>query len=228
MALVVTTGFPRDMPEYASGFMPLRTATFQPAYGISRSPTRGGRPQSASVARDYWTMDFTSVDLRYDDALDYEAWLHSLRGGQRYFKAWHPHLRYPLAYKATGLTGLTRAGGGSFDGTSPITAFAGTLDTITLSTLPVGFNVSRGDMLSMAFGSVQLLHRVIAGGLANGSGALTVTVEPTLPISFTTSPTVTANFVKPWCVAVVDPSSVKASYSDGLYGTLQFSAQQAY
>lgn len=227
-SLVITSGFPRDMPERADGIMPLSSAEFDIVYDITKAPTRGGRLQRAGVGSPLFAMNFVSIAMLYYDALDYQAWLNSLRGGQLLFKAWHPHLRYPTGYKANGFTGLTRVGGGAFDGTCSVTGFAVSLDQITLGTLPAGFTINRGDMVSMAWGSTQLLHRVIAGGAAGGGGGLVLTIEPTLPISFSLSPSVTANFLKPWCFGVVDPASIKCNFGDGLYGTLQFAADQTY
>lgn len=227
MGLVITSGIPRAMPERDDGLQPFASASFDPAYQQAVAPTRGGRPQVANLGSDLWVMSFETHPLRYDDALDYLAWLQSLRGGARLFKAWHPHLRYPLNYR-NGFAGMTRVGGGSFDGTCTIDSVGETLDTLTLTTLPDAFILKRGDMISMPFGSSQTLHRIIAGATANSFGAATVTVEPTIPISFATSPEVTATLVKPWCLAVVDANSIKGPFQSGQFGTVSFSAVQTY
>lgn len=225
MALIVTSGFPRDMPERDDGVLPFENASFDPLYQQTKAPLRGGLVQVANIGTELWKISFKTHAMEYEDALDYAAWLHSLRGGARLFKAWHPLLAYPINYP-DGFAGMTRAGGGAFDGTCTLTAIGGSRDTITLSTLPAAYVFKRGDMVSFPMGSSQTLHRVVASATADGTGDATLTVEPTIPLAATTS--VTAVLVKPWCLAVLDAESVNGPFEPGQIGRVQFSAVQTF
>lgn len=220
----MTITFPRDMPEPLA----VRSCSFNPLYMQVRAPTRGGLTQVANVAPDLWEMKYETPPLREADAGVWHAWLQSLRGGARLFKATHPLRRYALGYPA-GYGALTRAGGGgAFDGTCILFAIGEALDTVTLSTLPASFVLGAGDMLSFPFASGlgQTLHRVVEGATANGSGALTVTVEPTLPLAAATG--VTVSLLAPWCKAVLDPKSVTGPWQVGRRSAVSFSAVQVY
>ena len=142
----MTISFPRDLPEF-SGRLLFSQADFDPFYQQTMSPSRGGQVQVANLGPDLWSMSFATDPISYQTGLEYMAWIQSLRGGTRLFKAWHPLRRYPYAYP-NGFAGLTRAGGGSFDGTCTLNAIATERDTITLTTLPASFQFNIGDMVS--------------------------------------------------------------------------------
>lgn len=220
----MTLTFPRDLPEPLA----VRSCTFQPLYTQVRAPTRGGLTQVANVAPDLWDIKYETPPLRAADAKAWRAWVASLRGGARLFKAYDPVARWASAYPS-GYGGMSRAGGGgSFDGTATLFAIGGTLDTVTLTTLPAAFVLTVGDMLSFPFASGvgQTLHRVVEGATANGSGAVTVTVEPTVPIAAATG--VAVALEKPWCKAVIDAKSISAPWTIGKRSTLAFAAVQVY
>lgn len=227
MGLVFTTGFPADMPERDDGVMPFNTASFDPLYQQDRAPTLGSEIQVTNLGPDLWNMKFSTPSIYCDDALEYLAWLHSLRGGARFFKAWHPLLKYPRNYPR-GFDGLVRHSGGAFDGSAAISDFGEQLDTVTFEDLPHGLVFKRGDMFSYRFGSRQYLHRIMAPVISDTLGHATVTIEPTLALSFTTSPSVIASFVKPWCLASYDPSSLSGPFTEGGFGSVTFQALQSY
>lgn len=218
--------FPREMPVLENGHHPFQSASFDPAYTQARASTRGGYPQVVDLAPDLWSMTFATHALEYLPAQQYLAWLQSLRGGRRLFKAWHPLCRYLRAYP-NGWTGLTRSGGGAFDGTANLSAIGGARDTITLDTLPNNFVFTTGDMISIAMGAAsRTLHRVMADVTANGAGVATLTVEPIVPLAVTTG--VQALVEKPWCLAVVDADSIQGPFEKGQIARVQFSAMQTY
>lgn len=227
MSLVITQGFPLEMPTWSDGTLPFRQATFKPRYGIAKAPTRGSKQQVVELAPPLWEMTFTSTTLRHDEAIELQTWLEMLQGGLRLFKAYHPHLKYPLNYR-NGFDGLTRAGGGSFDGTCSVTDYAETLYTVTVGGLPAGFSLRLGDMISMPFADSRILHRITAPVVANGAGAAVLPIVPPLPISFATSPEVEATFFKPWCYATVDADSIDGPFEEGEVGSVSFSAVESY
>ena len=216
----MTLVFPRDMPEPVR----FKTATFQPSYMQLRGVSRGGLNQVVNAGADLWQMSFETPPLAETEAMVWQSFLHSLRGGTRLFKAWHPLRRYAQNYR-NGYASLTRASGGSFDGTANLQAISGPRDQITLSTLPAGFVLLPGDMASFAIGTAyRALHRVTEGGTANGSGVLTVTVEPFVSLAAATG--VTVDLEKPWCKAVLDDGSVSGPWQLSRRSPVKFQAVQ--
>jgi len=214
--------FPREMP-LRGGLHPFESATFEPSYGQVRAPTRGSRVQVANVSPSLWTMEFTSHLMEMDEAQAYLAWLQSLRGGARLFKAWHPMCRFPQAYPD---------GWGSlpFDGKGTLASIDAARDKITVGDLPPGFKLLPGDMLSIPLGTTgRTLHRVMMPATASGAGAATITVEPTIPIALTVAePAQEVLFEKPWCLAVVDADSIRGPWTSGTLGRVSFSAVQTF
>jgi hypothetical protein len=227
MGLIITSGFPLEMPTWSDGVLPFNQATFKPLYGITKAPNRGGRQQVAELAPPLWQMQFATPTIDAEDAMELQTWLELLQGGLKLFKAYHPMLTYPLAYP-NGFGGLTKVGGGDFDGTCTVIDFGETLDSLTLSGLPNGFKLRFGDMISMPFGDTQILHRITSAVTAGSSGEATFSVVPNLPISFAVSPEVEATFYKPWCYATVDADSIDGPFSEGRKGSVTFSAVQTY
>ncbi len=218
----MTITFPRDLPEPHN----MRQVRFEPVYSQVRAPTRGGLVQVANVGADLWSARYETAPLRETEAETWKAWLHSLRGGARLFRMWNPLRRYALGY-ASGYGGLSRSGGGSFDGTANLSAIGGSRDTVTINTLPASFVLAAGDLVSFPLGAGhQSLHRVIEGGTASVGGSLTVTVEPTVPLGATTSSTV--DLVKPWCYGVLDPRTVSGPWQVGRVASVSFEAMQVY
>jgi hypothetical protein len=217
--------FPRDIPEI-NGFQPFRALSFQPEFMQTRRTSRGAQPQVADLGSALWVAQMTSMELSHEAALELETWLQTLRGGSRLFKLWHPLRRYPKHYR-DGFAGLSRAGGGSFDGTCTLNAIGAQRDTIELTTLPASFVFSNGDMVSYPIGaSSRALHRVVEASTGSGGGVATIAIEPTVPLGVATA--VTATLVKPYCLASVDAASIKASYQAGQSATVSFTAIQTY
>lgn len=216
--------FPRDMLE-TNGRVVFETAQFMLSYSHARAPDRGNRQQVSNLAPDLWVMEYATPKLSYWDAMDTMAWLYSLRGGRRTFKARHPLYTYPSGYRS-GFTGLTRAGGGSFDGTCTLSAISTDRSTVTLSGLPAGFTVATHDLLSFPMGTSRCLVAALEAATANGSGVLSVVVEPELPLDATTG--VTATFNRPWCLAIIDDKSIRGPLKPGHAEAITFTATQTY
>jgi hypothetical protein len=219
--------FPREFLEIDSR-LPLRTMRFAPVYAQTRAVTRGARPQVANLASDLWQGVFTTHVLQYEDALEYEAWLQSLDGGTRLFKMWHTLRPYPREYPY-GFDGMVASGGSpEFDGQCNLYSIGENLDTITLDALPNSFKFSIGDMLSFPIGEdSRALLRVMEAVTSNGSGIVTLSVRPLVPLSATED--VEVELVKPWCLASVDASSISTQYdADTMTAVVQFTATQVY
>lgn len=221
--------FPIEMP-LRNGFHPFESGEFEPDYSLVRSPTRGGRVQVANVGPSLWKMEFASHVLDHIEAQEYLAWLQSLRGGARLFKAWHPMCAYPYWYR-NGWGDLVHAGGSTpFSGSGELNSIGTQRDQITVTNLPNGFKLACGDMLSMPLGaSGRTLHRVMVPVTANGLGVAVIRIEPSIHISMSVAePAQEVLFHKPYCLAVVDADSIRGPWQPGRFGRVQFSAVQTF
>lgn len=172
------------------------------------SPDVGGRLRSASRGPALWEMSASIEGVAPDRGGDaWLAWADALYGSQKHFLASDVHRPFPWAYTelSPGVqrgdwAGFVRAGGGAFDGTvaSPNWGVADADKVILyLSTLPVGFTLTRADWVSFLWASAAapggVSHawvRVVEGGSANGSGQLAVQVAPAIPLVIPPSATV--------------------------------------
>ncbi len=181
--------FPRDLPS-----MRFSQSEFRLEDQQSTALTGGGNPNAAELGPRLWRARFTTAKLGAAEAADWEAWLASLRGGLRMFKAIPPGRRYPRAHAA----GFGAFSG--FSGTGTPSAIGSARDAITISGLPSGLTLSAGDYLSVPGGSRQLLH-LITEGASVSAGALTVGIEPVLRADLTTG--ITVRLASPWCEMVL-------------------------
>jgi len=215
----VTISYPRALPANrfrgGSRFWLERQAT--------RSPTRGGLVQVAELGSPLWRVRYETAPFVGADGDAWEAWLDSLRAGAKTFKAVHPFRRFARAYP-NGYDGMTKHGGGSFDGTAILEEVSEALDTVELSGLPSSFVLSAGDHLSFSpAGSKQAFHRVVEGGTAS-SGVVTVTVEPILKPGATLE--ISVSLASPWFKAVVDQQTVDTAWDIAGHCTVSFEAWQ--
>lgn len=215
----MTLVFPRAMP----------TTRFRPGSLLAlerqqtMAPTRGGLVQVAELGAPLWKMRYMTVPMGEAQGLAWEAWISSLRGGARTFKAVHPARRTAVAYP-NGYGGLNRHAGGAFDGTATLQAVAVALETVTLSGLPSTFKLSDGDLLSFVpSGTRQALHRVTEGGTAS-AGVLTVAIEPSIRPGYTLNASVA--LASPWAKAVIDQSTVQIDWQLRRICSVSFDAWQ--
>jgi len=190
--------YPRPLPICAFN----GECSFQLKRNQSRSLTGAGSPNAAEVAPAMWEAKYRTKILGRAAFADVGAWLESLRGGLRTFRATVPRHRWPLAYPR-GFSGLT-VSGSPFSGSGTLTSVGSGRDTITVGGLPAGFILSVGDWLSIPVGSRQRLHRILEGGSASGLGAVNLTVEPVIdPAVVTSGDPVPVLFDAPWCDMVL-------------------------
>lgn len=212
--------YPRDLPDTTK----IASCVLEQGRNVTRSPTVGGAVQRVELASPLWSISYETVPLVESDGEAWAAWLASLRAGAKLFKAVMPLRRYALAYRS-GYGGLTRAGTATaFDGTATVSAVGGSLDTLTLSTLPAAFQLKAGDLLSLGYASgAQGFHRIVEGATASGAGAATVTIEPTLKASGASGRTV--QLLLPWFKAALDGEG-QVRWSQGRIARVSFRAIQ--
>ena len=198
--------FPRPMPLIGPS-----SQYFEIERVDAMSPTADGRIEGVTLGAPRWHGRWTLSDrLMRAQSDEWGAFFGSLRGQQRAFLAQDYDHLYPLS-APQGFGGLVRAGGGAFDGSATSWSVNADRDVPTLSGLPAGFVLSLMDLVMWrwATGGVQRrsLHRIIEGGVTNGSGVVAVTVEPPLPTLIPGG--AVADMNRPNCVMKMDASQSK-------------------
>ncbi|WP_454914979.1 hypothetical protein [Xanthobacter sediminis] len=181
----------------------------------------GGGVEAAEMGEPIWKLSATTEPLRWSGRRQLAAWHASLAGSRRIL-AYDWVGSYPIAYGAAVL-GLTRAGGGAFNGTAtlgPVTA-----TTVMLTGLPANYIVSTGDRMSFAWNDSRAYHEAMETVVATSGGVATVTVEPAVRLE--PAPTIGAAvaLVRPTCVMMIVPDSWNMDES-GALGPASFDAVQ--
>lgn len=134
---------------------------------------------------------------------EWRAWVTSLRGQQKLFLGADVARRFPRAY-GVGFAGLSRAGGGAFDGAAG--SWSQEIDAegsavLTLGGLPASFAVKRGDYVGFRWssGGRRAIVRATEDVTGNSAGSLTVSVEPAVDLRVVPSGA-TAHFDNPLCL----------------------------
>lgn len=166
--------------------------------------TQGGGLQAMELGEPLWVLSAQTGPLRWSQRRELSAWNTSLRGASRRILAYDWIGSYPIAYGVSVLA-LARAAGGAFDGTAILNSYTST--TLTLSTLPAGYQALAGDRLSFPWNEVRAFHEVIEDAVANGSGVVTVTVEPPVRTNPTPGAGAAVDLVRPPCVMVIRPET---------------------
>lgn len=199
----------------------LRQSLFKLVRSVQTTPLRGGGAVSVDYAPARWTATIRTEDGLERSATDpIRAFVDRLQGGVQRVYMWDWMREYPLSYP-DGFTGLTYAGGGAFDGTADVASL--TASTITLDNLPVAFALKAGDMVGLSEGAYRGLYRIVADATANGSGVVTLTVEPRIELTLFSASAV-ANFAKPVCVMALTEEADPTR--DGKYETVEFTLVQ--
>jgi len=195
----MTITYPRDFPE--ADVVAMRcNFDYAPLGEISRTAA-GAITFQERMGGALWQLSMTTKPLNETNYGKWHAWWLSLRGGSygRSFRGRDPRRCYPIAYGASVLTIFP-----GFTGACTVTAVAG--DTISLASLPAGYQMRVGDYVSFDWLGGRALVKVLDDATANGSGVIApVMVGPwqrtggTLPAS--------ATVVKAWCLMKPVPGS---------------------
>jgi hypothetical protein len=183
------------------------------------SPEASGRLNGVQAGFPLWSGVWTLARMPVENSDEWRAFFTSTRGQTRRFIGRDIARSYPREYP-DGFAGMTRGGGGSFDGTA--TSWSESVDSdgdshLTLNGLPASFVLSQGDYIEFRYSATEdsvsglswrALVRVVAAATANGSGVATVTVEPPVPAAVPSD--AVAHLDEPGCTMamVIDQSSL--------------------
>ena len=177
---------PLSMPTLPAGIARVSLEVQRIDYAAPQASGRQGGVQSGWPL---WMATYEIERVDRDSADLWRAFMARLRGRQRMFLGGDPTRAYPRSAPA-GFTGMTRAGGGAFDGSA--TSWAQSIDAddnaaVALTGLPAGLVLAIGDYVGWKWDAAgagagsygrRAMARVVVGGTASGGGAATVTVEP--------------------------------------------------
>jgi len=174
-----------------------RRARLRPMLRQELSRTRGGALLAADLGHALWTADFESQGLPELEAGELMADFDALGGSLRNFLAHPAHRRFPAA--AASSAGI---------GTGSIASIGGNRDTVTISGLPNGLVVSKGDMCSVttAAGGYEFFEFTEGGTVSVGSTP-SLGINPPLRASVTTGRS--AELVDPLIELKLEPGTLQ-------------------
>lgn len=184
----------------------------------------GRRTETLVDGTPYWTLQLTAEKLTTSEAALFDAFEMDVEDGCL-IAAYDPHRPRPIAYGAQPLSG-TRAAGGAFVGDGGLQAINDP-NTITVSGLPAGFNLSAGDYVEVRKSAYERsLHRIRAPAVANSGGIVTLSIRFFLDTQvFAVGAAV--RFEKPTCLMSIDKGSYSSPKSWPNY-SVSFSATEVF
>ena len=182
-------------------------ATIELDHGVVQAAHAGGlRVTSSQIREPAWYGRFETPRLQPAQMKLWQAWHKTLRGGLKRFVAYDIRRELPEAYWSTGQ--MPDDGGSPWDGITTVTSLA-TPGQIALSGVPVDYQATAGDRIGLEETISSKDHygyfEIVEDAVANGAGALMVSVEPLVQSAFTTA--ATAKLYRPLCLFVLRQGS---------------------
>lgn len=207
---------PLALPDTPSGIHRVNAEPERVDYG---APEASGRQGGVQAGWPLWGMIFEFDRVDPESADMWRAFFARLRGRQRRFHSGEPTRPYPILYRQ-GFAGLTRSGGGTFDGSAA--GWNQNIDgdgnsQIALSGLPASLQLKIGDYIGWKWDDAdepagnlarRTMARLVLPATASAGGALTAVVEP--PIDTRVVPAnAIAHLDRPMCVMQLIPEKSK-------------------
>lgn len=195
--------FPMPYAEFL-GALPVKSVEFDLPEAVEMSRTAGGDLLVAAIGARLWQGEVMLGKLNPWEAQDAQALIDLMRGAGSSFLATHTRYPFPRQDPTGSILGASTVQIAALDGTDA--------RLISLKGLPVGYALSRGDMLSFTYGATPLryaLHRVQDAQItADGSGVTPVfEVLPHIAPSAQVDAAVT--LARPHCKAIIVPESTQ-------------------
>jgi hypothetical protein len=170
-----------DLANYSLAIAKSGVAWGQRRYDAFNESVPSGNVTTRLFGVPRWTLSLNSPEvLTESQAVVWRELLLALRGRVNYLKAWNPVQTVPRGTMRGTMTLSSTAAAGATS--IVITAGAGQASTTLLSGSPL--------TIGTGIGTSQLVH-TIGNATANGSGVITVTVEPPLRQQFVSTTAVT-------------------------------------
>lgn len=168
----------RELP-----FISAAECTFMLDPGTSVARHNKGMAGTVSQNREpVWTMHLETGKLKHEVRNQWQAWHHTLRGGLRFFLAWDISRQEPRAYP----NGVPEIVAATWDGEGTVSSLS-TAGQIDASGAPAGFQLMVGDRVGLVESGRYGYFDVVEDATADGSGDISITVEPLVQDLFSTS-----------------------------------------
>lgn len=182
------------------------------------APEANGRVGGVQAGFPLWSAVWTLGRMPEDNSDEWRAWISNLRGATRRFIGFDLSRLYPKQYP-DGFGAFGAFTGTAADWSETINADGDSELTLNLGAAAAGLVLSQGDCIDFRYDATEeaiaglpwrALVRVVEGGTANGSGDVTVIVEP--PVPSAVPDTAVAHLDQPGCTMalVTDQSNVGA------------------
>jgi hypothetical protein len=195
----------------------VQSARFWLPESLTMESTEGGEIFTADRGPRLWQAEFTLAQGHHHTVDESEARLALLAQAGRSFLAYDPRRTGPKADPE----------GAALAGFTPKISTT-TAREVTLSGLPAGYQISRGDYLGWTYGSNPVryaLHRAVTAPVADGTGLAVVEVIPNIRPGTTAGTTVT--LLRPVCKMVLVPGSYEPGQAARVFTAgATFRAQQ--
>lgn len=195
----------------------VQSARFWLPSSVSMESTEGGEIFTAERGPRLWQAEFALAQGQHHAVDAREARLELLAQAGRSFFAYDPRRTGPAADPT----------GAGLSGYSPVISST-TAREVTISGLPPGYQISRGDYLGWSYGTSPVryaLHRAVTAPVANGSGVAVVEVTPNIRSG--TSAGAAVSLVRPVCKMILVPGSYSPGAGQGVLSSgATFRAQQ--
>lgn len=182
------------------------------------------RTETADFGTAFWTLTARTGGMTISKTDLMEDFLFRASRGGASFVCPDLFRKRPRAYGETALSGVKAIGGAAFNGSAAVQTITNSR-SVTVSGLPNGFILKRGDLIEFANSAlVRSLHRITADVTSGAGGTAAVAFEPPLDTGiFTTSSTV--QFEMPSCVMRLSDYDLPKSAGAG---QASFSATEAF
>lgn len=190
-----------------------------------QAPEASGRIGGVQAGFPLWSAAYTLGRMPADNSDEWRAWLSGMRGATRRFIGRDIARQLPKSCLEDGLP----AGfdGAASDWTETINADGDSELALELGASAAGLVLSQGDYVDFRWSATETsisglpwraLVRVVEGGTADGSGNVTVVVEP--PVPSAVPDTAVAHLDEPGCIMVMILDQTSLEPIDRLYSIL--------
>lgn len=188
--------FPLTAAQFLSGLR-VQSARFWLPESLTMESTEGGEIFTADRGPRLWQAEFTLHQGLHSSVDEMEARLALLAQAGRSFMAYDPRRTGPKADpEGAGLAGFTPK------------ISSTTAREVTISGLPAGYQISRGDYLGWTYGNNPVryaLHRAVTAPTATAGGVATIEVVPNIRTGAAAGADV--SLVRPVCKMILVPGS---------------------
>jgi len=202
---------------------PIALARFEPDFQTTHAPEAGGELNAITLGPARWRADYSSPMMRDPELSAWRAWLASMENGVGTFYGVDPIRLLPQSCPA-GFSGMTRHGGGAFDGTVSAWTIDGPGRNLELTTLPSTLTVTAGDLVAFVWDTNKRYLTRALETVTAVAGVAEFAVAPRIE-AFVPGDAV-ATLLNPSCVMRIVPGSIEADLRPGPLGQVHFRAVQ--